>query len=94
MTLDSVDLYWVSDQHRQQGDHPLTTTQGLRSVITSGPGTLILLALVVVTVAVVIVVIQGALGDLWSTLIEIIAIVAGASAIRFLARRRQQNQPE
>jgi hypothetical protein len=93
VTSDFVDLYGVSNR-RQSDDHPLTMTQGLRSVITSGPGSLILLAVVVVTIAVLIVVVQGALGDLWSTVIEIVAIIAGASAIRLLARRHRQNQPE
>ncbi len=93
MTSDFVDPYGVSNR-QQSDDHPLTMTQGVRSVITSGPGSLILLAVVVVTIAVLIVVVQGALGDLWSTVIEVAAIIAGASAIRFLTRRHQQTQPK
>lgn len=87
MAGDSVDPYEVEDP-RQPEDRPMTMAQGLRSLITSGPGTLVVLGSILLGVSILIVVAQGALGNLWSTVIEIVVIIAGATAIRFLARRQ------
>lgn len=88
---DSADPDEVEDP-RQPEDRPMTMSQGLRSLIASGPGTLALLASIVLGVSILIVVAQGALGNHWSTVIELIVIIAGATAIRLLARR-QHSRP-
>jgi hypothetical protein len=88
---DCVDPLKMTD-HRQPHDRSLTMTQGLRSVLTSRPGIVLLLGVIVLLVAVVIVVVQDAFGGAWSTVIEIVAVIAGAAAIRFLARRHRSDQ--
>jgi hypothetical protein len=82
-------------RHRQvspNGEN-LTATGSVRGVLTSGPVVIISAAVLVIAASVLIVVAQDSLGFGWSSLIEIVAIIAGASAIRMVLSRRRQNPP-
>jgi hypothetical protein len=68
--------------------------QGLRAVVSSGPGSFILLVLVVLTVAVLIVAVQGAVGNVWSFVIELVAIIGGHQSSAFRPDDTEKQVPD